>query len=162
MPAYLTQAEYTTRTWISDSWIADALARKAGIIDTTLDLESARIDASLAKRYSVPFELPAPVVVQRWLVSLVNVQVMLVIGVDQTDLMYQVVQGQYDTTLSELERAANSDTGLFELPPKATLDGTAVTRGFPRYYSEHSPYVGFSQQAITGREQDRKGRGDGS
>lgn len=161
MGVYLTAQQYTATTWISTSWITDAEERKPGIVDVTLQLESARIDIALAKRYAVPFELPAPLVVQRWLCQLVNVQVMLVIGVDQTDLMYGVVQGQYDQVLKELDVAANSDTGNFELPLKATVDTIGVSKGFPRVYSEQSPYVAFDRQRKTGRDEDERGRGSG-
>src|SRR4029077_12362225 len=158
--AYLTQGEYAALTWISNSWLGDAEARKVGIIDTALSFESARIDANLVKRYAVPFEFPVPLCVQRWLVQLVNVQVMLVIGVDQTDLMYQSVQGQYETALKELDLAANGETGHFELPLKETLPKSdGVSKGFPRVYSEQSPYVGLQQQRVTGREEDCNGRG---
>jgi phage gp36-like protein len=159
MPAYLSKAEYSAQTWISDSWLVDAEARKAGVIDMSLAMESARIDANLVKRYAIPFLLPAPFVVQRWLVQLVNVQIMLVIGVDQTDLMYQVIQGQYDTALKELDLAANGETGHFELPLKATDPTVGVTKGFPRAYSEQSPYVAFDIQAELGRQEDCNRRG---
>jgi len=159
MPAYLSKAEYSAQTWISDSWLVDAEARKAGVIDMVLAMESARIDSNLVKRYAIPFGSPAPFVVQRWLIQLVNVQIMLVIGVDQTDMMYQVIQGQYDTALKELDLAANGEAGHFELPLKATDAKGGVVKGTPRSYTEHSPYVGWDDQGCRGRAEDRRRKG---
>jgi phage gp36-like protein len=160
MPQYLTQSEYSAQTWISDSWLADAEVRKPGVINNSLVMESARIDSNLVKRYLVPFALPAPVVVQRWLIQLVNVQIMLVVGVDQTDMMYTVVQGQYDTALKELDLAANGEAGHFELPQKATEPSSdGIVKGSPRSYSEQSPYVGWDVQGCIGRREDINRRG---
>lgn len=156
MPAYLTLAEFQLKTLLPANVVADIEAATPGWTDEQLALVSARFDARLAKRYAVPFAAPYPQVLGEWIAAVVSMRAYLKRGVSALDEQFQEYKAQHDAALKELEEAANSEMGLWELPLRADNAASAVAQGFPRGYSEQSPYAAFDQQADIGRGEDSK------
>lgn len=156
MPAYLTLADFRLKTLLPVNVLDELEARTPGWLDEQLALVSSRFDARLAKRYAVPFSSPYPAVLGEWLASVVSMRALLKRGVSSLDEQWQEYKAQHDQALRELEEAANSETGLWELPLRSSGPALGVTQGFPRGYSEQSPYVAFDVQADLGRDEDRE------
>lgn len=159
MAAYLDLATFKTLTLMPASDV-DALNTLApGWIDAQLEYYSRWIDARLRKRYAVPFPLPAPEAVREWLNRIVTVRAFLRRGVDPTDLQFQAIVADRDDALTDIKEAADSVTGLFELPLLDTGDDSDVTKGGPFAYSEQSPYVWTDLQRTSATDEDRNGSG---
>ena len=127
-------------------------ANAPGWIDGQLSAESAMIDARLRKRYIVPFDLPAPQAVQLWLVHVVTMSCALRRGIDATDEQFQEIKARADAAKADILEAANSSTGLFDLP--LATGKTAISSPTPLGKSDASPYVWTDRQGRAGREQD--------
>lgn len=155
---YLTQAEWKARTLMPAADVDALEASVAGWVQIQLDEVSDAIDARLRKRYGAPFQTPYPKAVLRWLTAIVTRAAYLKRGVDPNDPQFAEYLKDAETAQAELLEAANSETGLFDLPIN-TAGASAISVGGPRSYSEQSPYVGFSRQATTGRNEDDAGEG---
>lgn len=137
----------------------DALASAApGWIDAQLDYWSRQIDSRLRKRYAVPFEDPYPSAVVGWLVRIVTVRAYMRFGVDANDLQFVEIRDDARAAFEEIQEAADSAVGLFDLP---LIDGgkSAISKGGPFVYSEASPYVWTDQQRDAGVKEDESGKG---
>lgn len=161
MSVYLTDAEFRLLTLCPVNVIDEVEARTPGWLTQQLTTVSSRIDARLAKRYAAPFSLPYPTIVQEWLAHIVSWRAYLKRGVNSLDSEANEYKAQHDQALKEILEAANSDTGLFELPllQDLTPDASGVVRGGPVGYSEQSPYVWMDQQEQVGRDEDGNGGG---
>lgn len=139
--------------------VVDALP--TGWIEAQLLAVAARIDARLAKRYAVPFAEPYPDIIKSWITDIVSLNAWLKRGMAANDEAFAEYKAKHDRAFEELLEAANSETGLFDLPSMtgAGPDVTGISRGGPRAYSEQSPYAGFDQQSRRGRAEDRGGQG---
>ena len=153
--AYMTLAEFRDATLMPSSFVDELEAAEPGFVDTRLYLQSAKIDARLAKRYDAPFKQPYPAAVVEWLVSLVTYEAWLKRGIAATDEQAEQYKTDRDLARGDLEMAANSEIGLFDLPLRSDTDATGVSRGFPQSYSEQSPYRWTTVQARIGREEDK-------
>lgn len=148
-------------------FVNDIESVQPGWVDAQLGYWSDWIDARLRKRYDAPFSGPPyPGAVTGWLARMVTVRCFLKRGVDPSDAQFAEVKADDVDARAEIKEAADSETGLFDLPlrPPAVgaVDGSGVVRGFPRAYSEASPYVGQDVQAAIGRNEDAAHRGSGS
>ncbi len=152
---YLTTAEWKLRTLMPSP---DADALDVAWVQLQLDDVSDTIDARLRKRYGAPFLTPYPKAVLRWLTQIVTRAAYLKRGIDPLDPQMVEYIKDADTAAAELLEAANSETGLFDLPLNVA-GASAITVGGPRGYSETSPYVGFDVQATTGKAEDSAGSG---
>lgn len=133
---------------------------RPGWIDARLEHRSRFIDSRLSKRYAVPFdETNPPLVVVDWLIALVTLDAYGALGVSVTSEMDQrLIVAPFDLTMSQLQEAADSEKGLFDLPISQTTGTTdGVSRGGPLAYAETSPYIAFDQQIWTGRQEDQNG-----
>ena len=158
MAAYLTLAEFKASSVIPSSFVSDIETVSPGWTLLQLTLESARLDARLGKRYATPFALPAPLCVQGWLAKIVTLSAWLKRGFDPTDRQGQIYVADRDGALAEIKEAADAVDGLFDLPLRADLTASGVTRGSPRAYSEQSPYVFTDGQSRVGiHEDDNRG-----
>ena len=153
---YLSLAEFRLITLVPADFIDEIEARSPGWIDQRLLVGSAYLDTRLAKRYDAPFQPPYPLAAREWLAKLVAVECWLRRGVSATDEQFVEFKAQAETTLVEIKEAADSESGLFQLPTRADTNADGVTRGFPRAYSEQSPYVWATHQGRAGREEDRQ------
>lgn len=157
---YLTLDAYKNDSVLDTNRIDALETRHPGWVARQLETMSRWMDARLSKRYAVPFnEADPPAIVQAWLARLVDVRAMLRMGVDQTDEQFQEIRDEAAEVRRQLEEAANSDTGLFELPLRASTSASGVSRGGPLVYSEASPYVHLDSQESSGRREDRYGGG---
>lgn len=157
--AYLTTAQYRDRTVLPASYVDDVEANAPDWVQRALERKSRWIDARLRKRYAVPFASPVPETVLDWLARIVTLELLLKHGVDPTDLQFQAYRESAERAEAEVAEAANSETGLFDLPLLANVSASGIVHGGPFGYSEQSPYVGFDLQAEIGREEDRSRRG---
>lgn len=129
-----------------------------GFTELQLELESAYIDSLLSKRYLVPFVLSAPLVVMRWLVDLVSLQVWLKRGFDGTQVDAQIYIDAATHAREDLRQAADAKDGLFELPLRADVP-SAGGKPTIHSYSETSPFLGQRIQRVRGRAEDYQGTG---
>lgn len=156
MSVYLTNSEFRLLTLLPVNVLDEAEARTPGFLAAQLSNVSSRMDARLAKRYAAPFAAPYPTVVQEWLAHIVSWRCYLKRGVNSLDSEAAEYKAQHDEALKEILEAANSETGLFELPllQDLTPDASGVVRGGPLGYSEQSPYVWTDQQGEIGHNED--------
>lgn len=156
MVAYLDLAAFKLRSVMPESDITALNTRQPGWIDTKLEEASRFIDAQLAKRYAVPFATP-PDTVKRWVARMVTFECYQRRGWDPTDQQAEQIKGDSDDAKLEIVKAADSVTGLYDLPLASGSSG--ISKGGPRVYSEASPYVWTDVQSETGRPEDRSGSG---
>lgn len=159
--SYLDLEGFKGLTLMPSSYVDELELAEPGWITTQLAYWSSWIDARLAKRYAAPFSSPYPVAVTGWLARLVTLRAMLRRGLDANDAQFETYQGDHDSAKTEVEEAANSETGLFELPLRADTSASGITRGGPLGYSEASPYVWMDGQRETGVSEDMHGSGTG-
>jgi Protein of unknown function (DUF1320) len=157
---YLTDSEFRLMTLLPVNVIDEVETRTAGWLTQQLTSVSSRIDARLTKRYDIPFVAPYPTTVQEWLTHIVSWRCYLKRGVNSLDSEAAEYKAQHDQALKEIEEAANSDIGLFELPRRQDQPNkSGVTRGGTRGYTEQSPYVSQDRIAQIGHNEDDQGGG---
>ena len=159
MAAYLTLAEFKGLTIMPSADVDEVETAQAGWIASQLDLWSRYIDARLRKRYEAPFSAPYPLTVTMWLTHLVTTEVYLKRGVDPNDAQWEIVTQRAEQAKAELEEAADSEKGKFDLPLRSDTTNTGITQGTPAVYSEASPYVAFDGQRDTATDEDMNGSG---
>lgn len=158
--AYLTTSEFELRTIVPAAMLVEIETVTPGWLEAQLLTWSRWIDARLAKRYATPFGAPYPETVCGWLERLVAYRCYMKRGVDPNDQQIEQIKADRDAAMAEIAEAANAVDGLFELPLREeTPERQGITKGAPIAYAEASPYVGFSKQARTGRDEDANGDG---
>ena len=167
---YITLAEFKLLSLVPAE-VIDAIEQVTpGWTVAQLEKATAHINARLAKRYDVPFSTPYPDVLGDWVARLVSVRCYIRRGVDPTDRQFDMVDKDAQLAQDEIKEASDAIgdagggvgiRGMFDLPLRADTTTTGIARGHTRSYSEASPYVGFSKQARTGREEDQSGDGTG-
>jgi hypothetical protein len=160
MTAYATYDEFRDLTIMPQHDVDGLETRAPGFIERQLEYWSRWVDSRLRKRYAVPFQPPHPVAVTGWVVRLTTYRAYLRYGIDATDAQTEEISRDADRVKDEIAEAADSATGLFDLP-LAEGSGSGISKGGPFVYSEASPYVWTDVQAETGRNEDRWGRGSG-
>ncbi len=141
----------------------DALEQgEPGFLDETIADELAHIESRLTKRYVTPFsEVSPPRAVLRWLTRIVTLKAYEKRGFNPTSAQDQLIVDAATKAEADIIEAANSETGLFDLPLRQDAPGASgVSKGGPFGYSEQSPYVSSSKQRHAARDEDS--RGDGS
>lgn len=132
MPSYLTFAEYSARSQIRASLIAQAGSAK---VEVWLAERSSKIRARLVKRYAVDFTDPGPTpdVLLGWLRDLVDRDVQEYVGGQPEGREDEWIVKRYDQAEAEIKEAADSETGLFELPLRNAdpLGTSAINKGAP-------------------------------
>lgn len=159
MAAYLDLAGFKAITVMPAPDVDELEERVEDWIDGQLELVSADIDSRLRKRYAAPFSTPVPLTVKRWLARIVTRECYLKRGVDPLDPQWTSIEAAATKAEEEIKEAADSETGLFDLPLRADTTSTGISKGGPYGYSEQSPYVWTTKQARTGHEEDRNGEG---
>lgn len=115
-------------------------------VDSTLQDESDTLNARLRKRYSAPFSSPYPRVIQKWLGRIVTPILFLKYGILPSDEQYAEAARLAAEADAQVQQAADSETGLFDLPLRADKQESAITQGGPFAYSEASPYQWLDAQ----------------
>lgn len=167
MTIYLDFAAFRGLTVVPSSYVDTVEKEHPGWIEIQLEHWARWIDTRLRKRYATPFAafdaLPAeeatPPTVQTWLSQLVTWRLLLKRGIDPNDLQTDTIKEDHDAAKLEVLEAANSDEGWFDLPRRTDENGSAITQGAPRSYSEQSPYVWTDLQVEAGRNEDESGVG---
>lgn len=157
--AYLDVAGFKLESEMPSVFVDALETEEPGFLDTQLESGSRWLDARLRKRYAVPFVEPYPKIVLHWLALIVTPRAWRKRGLDANDQQYVDVKAAADAAVLEVLEAANSETGLFDLPTLDEADGSAVSKGGPQSYTEASPYVFTDEQATVGREEDAAGSG---
>lgn len=152
MPSPLALVAYRSTTTIPGS-LVDRCATSGKSVQTWLDIHWSHIKARLVKRYAVENDFQAgdvPEKIIEWLVILTDIDVWKCVG--------GVPEGREDgwadadrkRVEDELKEAANADTGLFELPLKASdaLGASAVNKGGPHVVSFATGFDYFDALAI--------------
>lgn len=102
------------------------------------------------------FSASTPVleVVLAWQAAILTPDMYRKRGVDPTDPQLVLVEKDRDRAFAEIKEAADSETGLFDLPLNDTSNAAATSRGGPLSYTETSPYVAADIQECIGRTED--------
>lgn len=160
MAAYITVARFKTLSTLPNEFVDTVELQAPGFTLAQLEVWSDWLDSQLRKRYAVPFASPLPPIIELWLVRIVTPRVWSKRGVDPNDEQWRDIRQEDTDARAEVERAANSETGLFELPLRADKPETSgVAHAFPRGYSEQSPYVWTNTQGERAAQEDDSGHG---
>lgn len=159
MPPYLDIDGFRDLTTMPSAAVDELEIVAPGFLEKQLEAWSAWLDSRLSKRYAAPFSAPYPIAVRMWLARIVTPRAFQRRGVDATDEQYIDIRDDAKAAEAEVLEAANSETGLFDLPLRADTSASGISKGGPFVYSEQSPYVGFDEQRRTGRNEDRSGGG---
>lgn len=154
MPSPINLQQFLLKTTAPRAVVEDIEVLEPGWTAARLDLHASWINARLAKRYAVPFAEPVPEPFVLWLVALVTRDVWLRRGRDPLDEGSAAYQSDADAAKQEIFEAANSETGLFDLPLRANSTASGIGRGGTMAYSEASPYVAHDAQREAGRQED--------
>ena len=154
MAQYLTVAEFKLLSTIPSGFVDAVELESSGYTDAQLAYWSDWIDSQLRKRYDAPFSTPYPNAVRGWLARVVTPRVWTKRGVDPQDEQWKEVKQDDLDARKEIAQAADSDTGLFDLPVRQDTRATGISQGSPRSYSEQSPYVFADQQRDVGLDED--------
>ncbi len=147
MDAFLTIAQFRTRTVMPPEDVDRVEAQYPGFIDVRLADESAWLRARLIKRYPTAFDAPIAAVILGWLTDIVTPQVYRRRGWNPSSGQDAEIDKQAERARAEVLEAANSETGLFELPMRENTTASGVSKGGPLSYSEQSPYSWTDVQA---------------
>ncbi len=160
---YLTLARFKLLALIPAGWIdeVEAMPGAAGFTEAQIDVTSDWLDAQLRKRYAAPFTAPIPGIVEQWVARLITPDVLIKRGVNATDEQFAAMEKRADQAREQIQQAADSETGLYDLPLRDDLAASGISAGNPRVYSEQSPYVYTDVQVDTARGEDESRRGSG-
>lgn len=156
MAAWLDLATFKARS-IMPAADVDALeALEAGFAAKRIAIRQARMSSRLSKRYDLAFPAgDVPEVILGWLTSLVTFDLYLKRGWNPSSEQDALIAKDAETAEAEVKEAADSATGLFDLPLRESAPGaSAVTRGGPFGYSEASPYAWTDEQRGTAAGED--------
>lgn len=150
---YLDVNAFKTRTVMSPEDVELLEEKAPGFLLSRLKIGTSRITAKLRKRYDAPFASPVPEVVLGWLTAMVTPDGYRKRGWNPSDEQAAQVEQDRKDALAEIDQAADSVEGLYDLPLRADTTATGITRGGPLVYSEPSPYDWTDRQreAIRGR-----------
>ncbi len=160
MAAYLDTPSFKLLSVIPPDYLDFIEAAQPNWLATRLAARSRWIDSRLVKRYAIPlpFVVTAdpnfPSVAQQWLCDLVTFEAYLKRGIDPTDAQVQQIEKQFEAAKADITEAANSETGLFELPLRTDGSGQGVSKGAPLFATQNSPYTWRTQQWQAGTEED--------
>ncbi len=132
--------------------------REAGYLDATIAGVRADIYARLRKRYDTNFTQGVPEIVWRWLTKIATPDAYRKRGANPSDATIALLEADRTRAYEQIKEAADSVTGLYDLPLLDTADGSAISKGGPLGYSEASPYAWTDSQAEAGMQEDRNGR----
>lgn len=134
--------------------IEDAETGTPGWIASRIAVATSWIESKLRKRYAVPFDAPVPEVFYGWVVAIVTPEAYRRRGWDPGEAQSAQIEQDRKDAREQVQEAADSETGLYDLPLRADLTTTGITLGGPFSYSEQSPYSWMDLQVETGREDD--------
>lgn len=107
------------------------------------------------------FFAPTPVleIVLQWETKILTYEAYRKRGTDWTLPNMVQTKEDRDGALAEIKEAADSDTGLFDLPMNDASNVSGAKCGGPLFYTETSPYVSADYQEQIGRGEDERSGG---
>lgn len=142
-PAWQELADYCS---LQPEWL---LAAGQRFVEAQCAIFESKLHDQLRNRYAVPFLHPNATA-KGWIAAQVAFEVLRKRGVDPTDVMYGEYRDAAQLARDEITAAANSDTGLFELPLLVSV--TPVARGF-RGISDADPAAWKRRQGVRAAEE---------
>jgi len=147
MPAYLDFVGFKARSTMPDTEVDRVEAKWPGWILQQLASYSSQLDDQLAKRYPVPFREPVPEAIKNWLERIVTPRCYFKRGVNPSDEQFQALSADAEAVWKQVALAADSNTGLYDLPLRQDTSESGITKGGPLVHSEQSPYSWTDAQA---------------
>ncbi len=146
--------------WSSDGGLTftSNVATAASVALGATGLEAVMAAGTYDTSQSYAAKPPVPDAILKWLTHLVTLDVLERHGADPNDPFVMRRADDAKQAKADLLEAANSRDGLWDLPVDDD-QGSAITTGGPRFYSETSPYVGQDIEEERGRCEDLQGRG---
>lgn len=154
-----TIAAFKARTVMPSGDVDDLESRSAGWLVARAAIISAKLDSRLSKRYAAPFESPFPETVVGWCADMLTRDAYLKRGVNPSDAQWVEIKAAAERADAEVKEAADSVSGLFELPLRNDTTAGGISRGGPRSYSEAGPYSWMTAQAAAAVDEDDQGFG---
>jgi hypothetical protein len=142
-PAWQELADYCS---LPPEWL---LAAGQRFVEAQCEILEGKLHDQLRNRYAVPFLNPNATV-KGWIAAQVAFLVLLKRGTNPDEAMFAEYRDAAKLARDEIAAAANSDTGLFELP--LLVSGTPVARGF-RGISDADPAAWKRRQGERAREE---------
>lgn len=142
-PAWQDLADYCA---LPPEWLLEAGQR---FVEAHCEIFESKLHDQLRNRYAVPFAHPNATV-KGWIAAQVAFEVLRKRGTDPNDAMYPEYRDAAALARAEITAAADSDTGLFELP--LLVSETPVARGF-RGMSDADPAAWKRRQGGLATEQ---------
>jgi hypothetical protein len=142
------------RSWTTD--VASAAAIVLGRTGMTLVMPAGAYGADNVYAAATP----VPETVLQWQQILCTWDCYQKLGRNPSDPFIDDLRADRERVLKEIEQAANSKDGLFDLPVSDDADSAVTTAG-PLAYTENSPYVGADIQERLGRAEDARDLGIG-
>jgi hypothetical protein len=159
--SYLTVDRYKILALIPGGYVDEVELASPGFTAAQIETISQWLDTQLRKRYAAPFLPPVPGIVEQWVTRIITPDLLAKRGVNATDEQFAYIVGRAESAEKEIQAAANSETGLYDLPLRADVAGSGIVYGGPHGYSEQSPYVYTDVQVDIGRMEDQARRGSG-
>ena len=147
--------------WSKDkgvTWEATGVPSAASVVLTGSGLTLTMADVAYATSDSYEASTPVPETVLQWLAILVSWDAFTKRGRNPEDPLIADLRDDRTRVLTEVDQAANSNDGRFDLPINEEAD-SAVTTGGPLFYTESSPFVSADRQERDGRLEDEAGFG---
>jgi len=138
--AYLTFEQWRDRTIMSSDEAGLLNTSFPAFIPAKLAEHTAWLDGRLRKRYAAPFAAPVPEIVLSWLERLVTLDVYMKRGFNPQSEQDGMIAERAKEAKAEVLEAANSETGLFDLPLRQDTTATGISRGGPFAQSDATPY----------------------
>jgi hypothetical protein len=129
-----------------DNWLA--------FVDVTLVEVTDDIHDRLRKRYATPFASPVPTIILRWFRDLVMPRLYEARGWDTTDAQAKSILDREQRANVQIEQAADSKDGLYDLPLNAGTAMSGISLGGPIGYAEASPYTWADLQRDAAASED--------
>jgi hypothetical protein len=134
--SYLSPDDAIKRSLLPRVVFDDIESVEPGWLQTALQDLSGSIDARLAKRYAVPFNLTdPPAIIRTWLVAMVDHMAWLKRGVSPVNEHFPAIEQRATKAEEQLKEAADSRDGLFDLPLQDGAASAVVARA-PIGYAE--------------------------
>lgn len=157
MASYLTVAQWRLRTTMPAGSVDVLEAERPGYLQAALDDRAQEFHEILNRRYDVPFDMSSPPrTLLRWITHAVTFDAYNALGYDASALQDKTIEERAEAALTQAREAANSVTGLYELPLRASTENvTGITKGGPFSYSEPGPYDWLDEQREATRGRSR-------
>lgn len=149
--AWLSVPRFRVITILPPEEVDNLNARRPGFLAASIDDWQSHMMGQLSKRYAVEDidDNDVPKILERWLNALVTREAYGAKGyTPSSEMDEKTIDGRAERAEEQIQLAANSETGLYDLPLRASQPGkSGVTKSGPRYYTEVSPYDWLDRQA---------------